>query len=403
MTMAHAAAHPPRPRKGNLMPADLTAFSILSPFSRGNLVLRNRLAVAPMSRVSTAGDGVPTERMVSYYRAFAQGGFGLVITEGTYTDDHHSKGYRDQPGLVTPDQTRAWNSVATAIHEHGAVAIAQLMHAGALSQHLHDTIAPSAVMPLGEKMSEYVGDGSYPMPAEMTRTDITEAVQGFVASALNAQRAGFDGVEIHAANGYLLDQFLTRYTNLRTDEYGGNTLGRARMTAEVVAAIRAVLGPTFLIGVRLSQTKVNDLAYRWQGAAEAEEIFIAITDSGADYLHIASEGRAWRETAELQPDLTITSLARKVTNLPVIANGGLHDPQQAEQLLGCGDADIISLARAALANPDLPHRVSMGQTLAPFRVEFIHPSACIANTDAWLAGQKDLGHVDHDVLETEEH
>ncbi|MGH8882889.1 MAG: NADH:flavin oxidoreductase, partial [Stackebrandtia sp.] len=239
----------------------------LEPGRVGGLRTANRLAVAPMTRVSAAPDGTATPQMAEYYAGFARGGFGLVITEGIYTDTVYSQGYLNQPGLVSERHVAAWREVAAGVRTAGAPIVAQLMHAGALSQgnaYRDDTAGPSVVVPQGAKMPEYGGDGPWPAPKEMGLADIREAVSGFVTSAVNARDAGFDGVEVHAANGYLLDQFLTDYTNVREDSYGGPVANRVRLTAEVVAAIRAEVGPDWCVGVRLSQTKVNDFRY-WPG------------------------------------------------------------------------------------------------------------------------------------------
>jgi 2,4-dienoyl-CoA reductase-like NADH-dependent reductase (Old Yellow Enzyme family) len=359
----------------------------LKPGNIGGLATANRLAVAPMTRVSAAPDGTPTPEMAEYYAEFAEGGFGLVITEGTYTDTVYSQGYLNQPGLVSDRHTAAWREVTGRVHEAGASIVAQLMHAGALSQgnrHRDDTAGPSAVRPRGVKMPEYGGNGPWPTPKEMSEADIEEAVAGFAASAANARAAGFDGVEVHAANGYLLDQFLTDYTNRRTDSYGGPVADRVRLTAEVVAAIRAEVGPDWCVGVRLSQTKVNDFEYRWPGGAhDAETIFTALAEAGASYLHIASEGRDWIETARLDGGITITGLARRVSGLPVIANGGMHRPEQAAQVLEDGHADFVSVARGALAAPGLPRRLAEGTAPERFDPMMLEPMATLDNARRW--------------------
>jgi 2,4-dienoyl-CoA reductase-like NADH-dependent reductase (Old Yellow Enzyme family) len=240
----------------------------LEPLQLGKLDLPNRLTVAPMTRTSAGADGVPTAEMAEYYAAFAAGGFGLVVTEGIYPDLLYSQGYLNQPGLATEAQTAGWAEVTSQVHSSGGRIVAQLMHAGAISQgnaHSEITVGPSAVQPLGEMMPAYGGSGPWPVPKELTPADLDRVVDGFVAAALNALRAGFDGVEVHAANGYLLDQFLTDYTNQRTDSYGGSVSNRIRLTARVTAAIASAVPADFLVGVRLSQTKVNDLVYRWPG------------------------------------------------------------------------------------------------------------------------------------------
>ncbi|MBN6053236.1 NADH:flavin oxidoreductase, partial [Nonomuraea sp. RK-328] len=357
------------------------------PVRLGGLDLANRFAVAPMSRVSAAADGTPTAEMADYYAAYAEGGFGLVITEGTYTDTLYSQGYLNQPGIASDAHAAAWRQVTERVHAAGSRVVLQLMHAGALSQgnpHRDDTAGPSAVPPLGEKMPEYGGHGPFPTPRAMPQDDIDAAVRGFAEAAVRARDAGFDGVEIHGANGYLLDQFLTVYTNTRDDSYGGPVANRVRLAVEVVAAIRAEVGPEFCVGMRLSQTKVNDFVYRWPGGAyDARVIFTALAAAGATYLHIASEGRDWIETARLDGDTTITGLARLATGLPVIANGGMHKLSQAAQLLQDGHADLVSIARGALANPDLPRRAAEGRPLEAFDHMMLQPMATLANADLW--------------------
>ncbi|SFB44358.1 2,4-dienoyl-CoA reductase [Amycolatopsis marina] len=349
--------------------------------------LPNRLVVAPMTRVSATEDGTPTEVMAEYYESFAHGGFALVITEGIYTDADYSQGYPNQPGLVTEAHVAAWRQVTRRVHREGGRIVAQLMHAGALSQgnhHLSETAGPSSVAPRGQMMPEYGGSGSWPLPREMTSTEISRAVSGFAAAARNAERAGFDGVEVHAANGYLLDQFLTDYTNRRTDGYGGPVRNRVRLAAETVAAICSAVPEEFWVGIRLSQTKVNDFEYRWPGGAgDAEIIFSAVAAAGADYLHVASEGRNWIDTARLDNGETLTALARKVSNLPVIANGGMHQVEQAARVLDEGHADLLALGRAALADPELPLRLAEGAAPFPFDPGMLHPKATLDNTRRW--------------------
>lgn len=362
----------------------VTRHAVLAPTRLAGLELRNRVAVAPMSRVSARGDGVPSERMVSYYASFAEGGFGLIFTDGTFTDLAHSRGYAHQPGLATHAQLAGWRDVADAVHREGVPIIAQLMHAGALSQLLTRTVAPSAVAPKGAKMSEYGGSGPFSMPREMSDADIETAILGFATAATNARAAGFDGVEIHGANGYLVDQFITEYTNRRTDRYGGDAAGRTQFAVDVIRSVRAAVGDDFVVGIRLSQTKVNDFDYRWS-RTDAETIFSAIAGAGVDYLHVASEGRDWHETARIDGELTVTRLARDVTGLPVIANGGMHDPEQAARVMDDGDGDLIALARGAIANPDWPQRLRDGRELHSFEHEMISPSASVYNQDEWLA------------------
>jgi len=364
-----------------------TTHPALKPQRIGAIDLKNRLAVAPMTRVSASRDGTPTDEMSQYYRDFARGGFGVVITEGTYTDTTHSQGYLNQPGLATDAHVEGWRQIVDGVHGEGVPIIAQLMHAGALSQgnsHGVGTIAPSPVVPRGEMLEEYGGSGRWPTPREMNHDDIDSVITGFVDAAVRANAAGFDGVEVHGANGYLLDQFLTDYTNARDDEFGGPVANRVRVTARIVAGIRARLGANFLLGVRVSQTKVNDFTHRWPGgAADAEVVFAALAQAGAAYLHIASEGRDFIDTARLSDGRTITALARDVSGLPVMANGGMHDLDQTSAVLDGGHADLVSIGRGALANPDLPARLMAGLDLEPFDHAMLSPMATIANSQSW--------------------
>ncbi|MFD5093536.1 tRNA-dihydrouridine synthase [Amycolatopsis thailandensis] len=362
------------------------AHPALAPATLGGLALRNRYAVAPMTRVSAAPDGTPTGEMADYYAEFARGGFGLVFSEGTYPDTAASQGYLNQPGLARDEHVAGWRVVTAGVRAAGGRMIAQLMHAGAISQgnpHRDHTVGPSAVQPRGEMMPAYGGSGPWAAPRELTTAGIDDIVDGFAAAARRAREAGFDGVEVHAANGYLLDQFLTDYTNRRTDSYGGSVADRIRLTARVVTAVAEAV-PELVTGVRLSQTKVNDFTYRWPGGRDdAEVIFAAVAEAGADYLHIASEGRNWLETAKLADGGTITALARKVTGLPVIANGGMHDLTQAKEVLEGEHADLLSIGHGALANPDLPARVAAAEPLAEFDRAMVSPTVTVANSRRW--------------------
>src|SRR5690606_19301345 len=210
--------------------------------------------------------GLPTPRMAHYYSGFARGGFGLVVTEGLYTDQEFSQGYFFQHGLANDSQREGWRSVEAGVHAEGAGVIAQLMHAGALSQgnrYRTVTKGPSALRPKGQQMRFYRGSGDYAVPEAMTSRDIDDAAIGFANAAVRARDAGFDGVEIHGANGYLLDQFLSEGINLRQDRYGGDVKARVRLIADVLTAVRDAVGPRFIVGVRISQGKVNDFLHKW--------------------------------------------------------------------------------------------------------------------------------------------
>lgn len=344
--------------------------------------LANRLVVAPMTRVSATAAGVPTQEMADYYEAFAAGGFGMIITEGTYTDEQFSKANHSQPGIVNAAQMNGWTHVTTAVHKHNALIISQLMHGGALSEIGDDTIAPSAVQPIGLGTTDIsVPPSPFPIPRAMQAADFAAVKAGYVNAALLAHQAGFDGVELHAANGYLFDQFITPHTNLRTDEYGGDERNRLRFLMEVYQAVKAALPEGFIVGIRVSESKVNDLAYRWPGGSgTARRIFEVLAEINPDYVHIAAEGGRWERECRYPDGTSSNSIAKSILQSPVIANGGMHDVTLAETLLNSNAADLVSIGRAAIASPDWPKLVAAGEPVMPFFKELIKPSLTLSHT-----------------------
>lgn len=344
----------------------------------GALTLKNRIALAPMTRTSATEDGRATENMASYYTRFARGCYSLIITEGTYPDELYSQGYRNQPGIANEAQVEAWRRVVEAVHQEDGRIFMQLMHAGALSQGSHftsETIAPSAVKPKGEQLDLYGGQGEFAVPREMSQEDIKQVIRAFADAAVRAREAGFDGVEIHGANGYVLDQFLTDYTNRRTDQYGGSTENRVRLHVEVLEAVRHVVGQHYPVGIRVSQGKVNDYHHKWAGGEEdARIIFESIADAGPDFIHIA-EYNATRPAFD--GGETLTGLAKRYAKVPMIANGQLGAPENAEALIKNGEADLITLGKTALANPDWPKRVMEGEPISELDFSLLQPQAYI--------------------------
>ena len=249
----------------------------------------NRFALAPMTRTSAEPDGTPNALMADHYEGYAKGGFGLVITEGTYTDDKASQGYANQPGIINQEQIDGWKAIVDRVHAAGSKILVQLMHAGAQFQANRFTEqpqGPSEVTPKGAPLGFYGDQTEWQTPADMTKADIQAAVDGFATSAANAKAAGFDGIEIHGANGYLLNQFLSTYFNRREDEYGGALENRLRLVVEVVRAVREAVGENFTVGIRLSQGTVTDPDYQLlEGAAGFRQIVKGVRDPGADFVH----------------------------------------------------------------------------------------------------------------------
>lgn len=339
---------------------------LFTPVKIGGVALDNRAALAPMTRISATEDGSVTDRNARYYAGFARGGFGLIITEGTYTDTEHSQGYLYQPGLATAAQEASWRPVVEAVHGENSALFAQLMHAGAQSQgnrFRRETVGPSAVAPRGEQLAFYRGEGPFPTPRPLEKAEIAGIRRGFAAAARRAVSAGFDGVELHGANGYLIDQFLTDYLNQREDDYGGGIANRVRLAAEICDEVLQAVGSEIAVGIRISQSKVSDARHRWAGGAEdAEFIFGTLARTGLHFLH-TTEHRATAAAFDTGP-ATLAELAKQHSGLPVIANGQLEDPRTARSLLSSGAADLVAIGKAALAQHDWPQRVQGGRNIA---------------------------------------
>jgi 2,4-dienoyl-CoA reductase-like NADH-dependent reductase (Old Yellow Enzyme family) len=363
---------------------DIDTSALFAPLILNGHRVKNRLSVAPMTRISATQDGRATETMTRYYERFARGGFGTVITEGIYTDQAFSQGYVNQPGMTDEAQANAWKPVVSGIKAHGALAIAQIMHAGAISQgnRIRDTtVGPSPVQPKGEQMAFYHGKGAYALPVAITEEQIVDAIDGFAESAARAIKvAGFDAIEIHGANGYLLDQFLTDFANTRTDSWGGATENRVRLIVETFKAVRAKISSRVPVGVRVSQGKVNDYHHKWAAAErDAEIIFGSVAEAGADLIHV-TEFEAWNPAFATGGPSLMRLAKRYAPNAVIFANGSLHNVEQAVAALDDG-ADIITIARGALANPDLPSRWSDQGVLNDFDPAILGPIANIKEAE----------------------
>ena len=331
---------------------------LFEPFQSKSLSLRNRIVMAPMTRTRASDHGVPTEAMAEYYARRARGGTGLVITEGTYTDAAFSKGYVNEPGIVTDAQIEGWRRVVERVHDAGAQIALQLFHAGRLSDP--DVLgtaprAPSAVPSEGEH--QQTGN---PMatPRAMTEAEIEQALDGFAQAARNAMATGFDAVEIHGAHGYLLDQFLWEEANQRTDAYGGSLANRLRLPTEVTRAVRAAVGDEVAVMYRFSMWKLDDFAHVFGGGVdELREIATTLRDAGVDLFHVSTYDAL---APALGTEQTLAGLTREIAGLPVIGVGKLHDPVRAAGLIGAGDADLVAIGKGQIANPDWAENVRTG-------------------------------------------
>lgn len=325
---------------------------LLSPAQIGSLPLKNHMVMAPLTR-SRAGEGdAPTPTVVEYYRQRA--GAGLIITEGSQVSAQ-GKGYMRTPGIFTSEQIAGWRQVTDAVHAEGGRIFLQLWHVGRLSHPLVQInsalpVAPSAIKADGEI---YTPEGlkSYELPRALDLYEIPDVIADFRQGAENAKRAGFDGVEIHGANGYLIDQFLRDGTNTRTDTYGGSVENRARFLKEVVESVIEVFGAS-RVGVRLSpifnyfSMSDSDPQATFNYAAKM------LSRYGLAYLHVVELGAGPFDFRELKRRFGGT----------YIANGG-YDAERAGTALSLGDADLVSFGTAFLANPDLVERFKHNRAL----------------------------------------
>ncbi|MFF0276580.1 MULTISPECIES: alkene reductase [unclassified Streptomyces] len=316
--------------------------------------LANRIAMAPMTRSRADADTrTPTALVAEYYAQRASA--GLIITEGTQPSAV-GQGYPNTPGLHSAEQTAAWREVTDAVHERGGKIFVQLMHAGRISHPvvlgggLHP-VGPSAVAPKGQL---FAGTGliDFVAPRELTADEIRQTVAGFAEAARNAVDAGFDGVEIHGANGYLIQQFLASGSNRRTDEWGGPVENRIRLAVEVVEAVAAEIGPE-RTGLRISPANTyNDIA-----ETDTEELYpalvAAIEHVGIAYLHVSEPAPEVRE---------LTLALRKAFSGTFILNPATEGPTNADALalIEDGTADLVAYGALFLANPDLPARLRAG-------------------------------------------
>ncbi|WP_417566447.1 NADH:flavin oxidoreductase [Marinobacter sp.] len=344
----------------------------------------NRFALAPMTRTSAEPDGTPNSLMADHYEGYAKGGFGLVITEGTYTDDKASQGYANQPGIINDAQIAGWKTIVDRVHAAGSKIVVQLMHAGAQFQanrYTDQPLGPSEVIPKGAPLGFYGDQTEWKFPKAMTKADILAAIDGFAQSATNAKAAGFDGIEIHGANGYLLNQFLSTHFNRREDEYGGPMENRLRLLVEVVRAVREAVGEGFTVGIRLSQGTVTDPDYQLpEGESGFRQIVEAVRDAGADFVH-TTDGDVNRKHF-IEGDQSLASVAASVEGIELIINGNI-DETNCQVVANQFPGALLAVGKKALANPDFVQRLKDGKEIADIDFAMLQPKATITNELAW--------------------
>ncbi|SDB91426.1 alkene reductase [Paraburkholderia lycopersici] len=337
--------------------------SLFSPAQVGPYTLSHRIALAPLTRMRAQAGDVPGSLMAEYYTQRATEG-GLLIAEATSVSVR-GNGYLGAPGIYADDQIAGWKRVVDAVHAKGARIFLQLYHAGRQS---HRDLQPGGAAPLAPSAVGFEGmahtkDGwqSATPPREMTLEDIEAAIEEFRAGAARALAAGFDGVEIHGANGYLVDQFLQDGSNRRTDAYGGSRENRARFLLDVTAAAAAVFGGE-RVGVRIAPGGTFGGMSDSDPAATFSHAARELNGFGLAWLHVIEPRVAGNQEVEEGANAIAARDLRAHFDGPIIAAGGFS-PETAAAIVEAGDADLVAFGRHFIANPDLPHRIRHGLPL----------------------------------------
>ncbi|RSS43961.1 NADH:flavin oxidoreductase [Streptomyces sp. WAC08241] len=354
-------------------PASRAAEILSRPVALNGLTVPNRIAMAPMTRMFSPG-GVPGEDVRSYYARRAAAGVGLIVTEGTYVG-HASAGQSDRvPRFHGEEQLAGWAKVAEDVHAAGGTIVPQLWHIGMVREQGQAPYPDApAVGPSGIRVDGTEGTGR-----AMTRSDLDDVVGAFAEAAAAAERIGFDGVELHGAHGYLVDQFLWERTNRRTDAYGGDPVSRTRFAAEIVAAVRAAVSPGFPVIFRYSQWKQEAYDARLaETPQELESILAPLASAGVDAFH-ASTRRYWLPEFE-GSDLNLAGWTKKLTGRPTITVGSVGlDGDFIHAFAGKGaelgnldnlldrlerdEFDLVAVGRALLQDPQWAAKVLAGRT-----------------------------------------
>ncbi len=355
---------------------------LLQPFTLRDLPLRNRVVLAPMTRARAGKNRLPNALMAEYYGQRASA--GLVITEAT-TISETANGWNESPGVYTDAMVAGWKLTVDAVHQRGGTLFLQLWHCGRASHSsfLNGAlpVAPSAIKIEGDGIHTPHGKQPYEVPRALLSSEIPGVIDDYRHAAQRAREAGFDGVEIHSANGYLLDSFLQSKTNHRTDEYGGTVENRFRMLQQVVTAVTAVW-PSQRVAVRLSPNG----AFNDMGSSDYREQFLyaaqQLNTMDLAYLHVM-DGLAFG-FHELGDPLTLKDF-RQVFHGPLMGNCG-YNQSSAEQRIRQGDADLIAFGRPYISNPDLVERFTEDRELNP-----------LADMSTWYSTDGAAGYTDFPV------
>ncbi|MCD1258577.1 NADH:flavin oxidoreductase [Paenibacillus athensensis] len=350
--------------------------ALFTPFTLGKLSLSTRIVMAPMTRAFSPG-GVPGENVAGYYRRRAENGVGLIVTEGTTVNHPSASLGVNTPRFHGEDALAGWAAVVKAVHEAGGAIVPQLWHVGMERSSAGGEVPHPEAPAVGPSGLNLAGE---PTGESLSRDDIAAIVRAFGQAAADAKRIGFDGIELHGAHGYLIDQFLWSHTNRRTDEYGGSLAARTRFAAEIVRACREAAGPDFPIIFRISQWKIGHYDAKLAETPEQlAELLAPLVDAGVDIFHCST--RRFQEPEFAGSELNFAGWVKKLTGKPVITVGsiGLSGeggsttaglPELAARL-EAGEFDLAAVGRALLVDPAWAAKVRDGRTdeLLPFAQE----------------------------------
>jgi N-ethylmaleimide reductase len=333
--------------------------NLFSQYRLGHLTLKNRVVMCPLTRSRAIGN-IPNDLMATYYEQRASA--GLIITEGT-TPSPNGLGYARIPGIFSPEQIEGWKKTTSAVHKKGGKIFLQLMHTGRISHELNlpagaKILAPSAVKPAGQTWTDAKQLQDFPVPSAMTAEEIASTRAEYVQAAKNAIAAGFDGVELHGANGYLLEQFLSPISNTRTDGYGGSIENRARFVLEVATEIVSAIGKE-KTGIRVSPYGVaSDMPHYPEIDATYDYLSTSLNKLGLVYMHLVDHAAMGAPAVPLKIKQTIRNNFKNT----IILAGGFNQ-ESAEAAIESGLADLIAFGRPFISNPDLVERMQNGWPL----------------------------------------
>jgi 2,4-dienoyl-CoA reductase-like NADH-dependent reductase (Old Yellow Enzyme family) len=339
--------------------------------------LKNRIGVAPMTRVSSPADSIPRKDVLDFLVRRAQKDVSAVFTEAIVTDYESAQGYPKQARMLTQRQINAWRPVVKAIQKEGSIAIMQMFHCGRVAiPELNPAgriIAPSPVTP---KQANPITGKPYPIPDEMSVFDIEHVINGFVETAKGAVAAGFDGIEIHGAHGYLISQFLSRYSNQRVDDYGGSVENRLRFAKQIIDAVSAVLPNDRILSFRISNWGVADAQVSlFESREEWQQVIAMLDASPVDIISVSTLN--YKDKA-FGTDKNMAQLTREVTCKPLMICGRIYDRATADESIQ--DADIVLSGKSLLLNPDWVADIRENKPLKPI----INEESNVAYTDTPL-------------------